>query len=99
MFDEIICADDGACYQVGPRFVCTKHGDTEEVGVPERLENAEFWGTYEQEPDELWSWLRDFPSKECAVAFINELMEIRRIHGVSTQAAMRLRTELFGEVA
>jgi len=78
MFDRYFGNPDIGRYQVGPRYVCGRDGDFEAVDVPERLEDAEFWGVYIQEPDELWCWLKDFPTEQEALEFVREALALRR---------------------
>jgi len=100
MFDLYLGSPDNSDrYQVGPRCVIGRDGDNESVGIPERLEDAEFWGVYRQRTDELWCWIQDFPSKDCAVEFVYELLELRRMGYSYVDALSIIRQELLGSVA
>jgi len=100
MFDLYLDSPDTSDrYQVGPRCVIGRDGDNEEVGVPEHLEDAEFWGVYRQQPDELWCWIQDFPSKDLALEFVHGLFELRRMGYSYADALSVMRGELLGDVA
>jgi len=75
MFKQYFGTVDSGRYEVGPLYVSNRDGGYEFVDEPLRLEDAEFWGVCKQEPDELWTWVRDFPSKEEAVRFVHEEIE------------------------